>query len=52
MLHLHAKMLKQCVFGIVVQEGEIAETDQIHKITYIEGDIADQIMKWELAKEK
>ena len=41
-------MLKQCVFGIVVKEGEIVETDQIYKITYIEGDIVDQIMKWEI----
>ena len=37
-------MLKQCVFGIVFKEGEI-ETDQIYKITYVEGDIADQIKK-------
>ena len=41
-LYLHVKMLKCYVFGIVVKEGEIAETDQISRIKRRKGEIIEK----------
>ena len=48
MLHLHDKMLRYYVFGIVVKEGETTGTDQISRIRHVEGEIEnlqDQMCK-------